>query len=537
MVAKRLALAAGAAVLLVAAVAVASASASASGTASGAAAAASDGLMGPPSDPALRRAWWRNHDAKCERWARSMRKLVSEWHHSESEQRALIRYMIKAVNLGYAGEKMSWLDVLFAKLQSDYRTVTAVGVPLKGYSTYSELWGRKTFDRETQDVADALRIVHAPFHRDDKGVTFSLADEFADDFWSGDMGRRAIITLKNIPVGAYGAITGLIEMVKHPIQTAEGMYTLVVEYDRTSEALKKMVDEYLALASSDPDKFAEMTGKLTGNIMVSLVTPAKVIKGSEVATTLKAVANVGRASKLYHYTSKTTMELVKKSNQLRHGAKARGVFATTAPPSIIFSPTLFGMLARGAALGGRLDFWFAAGRTIRFGTKTVTVPKLKMAVKPPFTDVVEFSSHGFKTLVRTSLEPKLAGACKSLLGQYGKAGHLNLGTAGAKFMSAANVRPTLLESMFNGMGYALVPAAVAHGDVSAAAADLPKCGDPGVECVFQAMTNEQMAEQAEEFGENPYATLMADAGAPPLREVMDSLDCCTSGPTCCGLEE
>eukprot|EP01006_Ploeotia_vitrea_P038566 TRINITY_DN66249_c4_g3_i1.p1 TRINITY_DN66249_c4_g3~~TRINITY_DN66249_c4_g3_i1.p1 ORF type:complete len:361 (+),score=241.87 TRINITY_DN66249_c4_g3_i1:708-1790(+) len=357
--------------------------------------------------------------------------------------------------------------------------------------------------------------------------------------------------------GAWAGIKGLWEMVTSPIKTAKGMYTMVVEYDKTIAGLDKLVDEYIAAAKNDPDKFAEMTGKLSGQIMVTLVSPAKVIKGQDALNVLRTVGNTLRVqSKLYHYTSAAVVPLIKHSNKLKHGKHAKGVFATTVPPALMFSNSLFGMLVRAASLGGRLDFFFKAGRMIRVGKFKVPVPPtLGMKVKPPFTHAVQFMDKGMKLAVKTSLEAKMGLAVKSLFLQYGKKGNVALG-AGTKFIEAASMQRSVMESLLNGLGYVVVPVAMVGNQqqqprfremltlrqkMKLGNGSVRKeydCSLPKTVCAVDKLPDAQIRQQEAEFGTDPFGSLYKEYKKPSLADTMKALTCCDSASgDCCGLNK
>ncbi len=254
--------------------------------------------------------------------------------------------------------------------------------------------------------------------------------------------------LRGVVKGALEAGKGMLDMVLHPIETAKGMYTLVVNFDQTKKGMKKLVEEYWRAASEEPEKFAEMTGQLAGQIEVALVTPAKVVQGRDVAGALKTAGTIikraaGQSTPLWHYTHRAAAKSIeatsKTSMKILKGAK--GVFATPLAPELGGSKSLSGMLARAGFVGGQVDFFARVGEKLKW-----------VLIKPPFTHAVKFMSPEFKLLIRTQLEKSYWRLAKSILPQFGAESPQTV----KLILLQALDDPVAMEKLLNGMGYVVM---------------------------------------------------------------------------------
>ncbi|MBX3466083.1 MAG: DUF4157 domain-containing protein [Planctomycetes bacterium] len=211
--------------------------------------------------------------------------------------------------------------------------------------------------------------------------------------------------------GVVNGVKGVVNMVVHPIETAEGMYRLVVNFDETKAGLKEKVREYVEAASSDPEKFARMTGELVGQIEVALVGP-KVIGGpKEVLGAVRTARNVlPRGRTLWYYTDEAGAAAIGRTGQVGRTGAAE-VFATGLDPLLGGSRSLMGMFARNVFLGGRLDFVKKAGQLL---------PSVRL--KGAFTHAVGFKGGQFRHIFFTEVENAVARAAKSVFPQYAASG-------------------------------------------------------------------------------------------------------------------
>lgn len=127
-----------------------------------------------------------------------------------------------------------------------------------------------------------------------KGIT-------KDDVISGlkFAGRQTWAFTKGFGKGLYGAVEGLVNTVMHPIDTVNGIIYAVEHWDETKEALLAKWEEYKDAAMNDPEKFAEMTGMLTAEIVVSVAGTKgldKLAKAHVVANSVRRVAGLSRVA-------------------------------------------------------------------------------------------------------------------------------------------------------------------------------------------------------------------------------------------------
>ena len=140
-----------------------------------------------------------------------------------------------------------------------------------------------------------------------------------DSVKSGEVEEQIGAFVKGFGTGVISGIEGLYTLVRHPIKSAKGLYHMVVHYDETKATLKALVDEYVAAAETDPIKFARMTGELTGQIEVALITPGKVIQGGKsiaefLTPASETLGKVGTAAKFDPLVSSLPKQLSKLTN-------------------------------------------------------------------------------------------------------------------------------------------------------------------------------------------------------------------------------
>ena len=142
-------------------------------------------------------------------------------------------------------------------------------------------WWKRAWDK-VSDVASSV-ATH----------TVAFGKVLAEDFVSGDMGRRVIAFGRGFGKGLWAAGTGIVNMALHPIDTINGIAYALENWDETKAALLAKWEEYKDAAVNDPEKFAEMTGYLTAEIVASL-TPAAVASVASKSATVARLANSAR---------------------------------------------------------------------------------------------------------------------------------------------------------------------------------------------------------------------------------------------------
>lgn len=112
-------------------------------------------------------------------------------------------------------------------------------------------------------------------------------------------GRQTWAFTKGFGKGLYGAAEGIVNTVLHPIDTVNGIIYAIENWDETKEALVAYWEEYKDAAINDPEKFAEMTGRITAEVLVSVAGTKgldKLAKASVVAGAVTRVAGVSRVA-------------------------------------------------------------------------------------------------------------------------------------------------------------------------------------------------------------------------------------------------
>lgn len=222
--------------------------------------------------------------------------------------------------------------------------------------------------------------------------------------------------VEGLASGAVTAVKGLANMLIHPIETAEGMYRLVVHWDETKAGLRQKVDEYIDAMYTDPEKFARMTGELVGQVEVALIGP-KVIGGPrEVLGAVRTLRNtVPRGRTLYYYTDDVGAAAIAPRGVGHTGqigrAGAAEVFATPLDPLLGGSRSAMGVFARMVFLGGRLDFVRQVGQLLP-----------RMRIKAAFTQAIGFKGGNFRHIFFTEVETAIARLGKSVFPQYAASG-------------------------------------------------------------------------------------------------------------------
>lgn len=113
------------------------------------------------------------------------------------------------------------------------------------------------------------------------------------------VGRQTWAFTRGFGKGLWGAAKGIVNTVLHPIDTINGIIYAIENWDETKEALLAKWEEYKDAALNDPEKFAEMTGYLTAEILVSVAGTKgldKLGKANVIAGTATRVAGVTRSA-------------------------------------------------------------------------------------------------------------------------------------------------------------------------------------------------------------------------------------------------
>jgi len=120
----------------------------------------------------------------------------------------------------------------------------------------------------------------------------AFGETIVEDVRSGQMGRNLLAFGKGFGKGLWGAATGIYNMVRHPVDTVNGIIYAVENWDETKEALLAKWEEYKDAAVNDPERFAEMTGYLTAEVLTSVVGA----KGLDKLAKARSLATLGRAA-------------------------------------------------------------------------------------------------------------------------------------------------------------------------------------------------------------------------------------------------
>ncbi|MBI4575587.1 MAG: RHS repeat-associated core domain-containing protein [Planctomycetes bacterium] len=134
-----------------------------------------------------------------------------------------------------------------------------------GLSGEESVWGRigGWFEGAGRWTAGAARDTWA-VAREVPGVVW-------EDVASGGARDRIYAFGRGLGYGVVDAGKGLGQMVLHPVDTLSGLKDAVVNWDQTAAAVGRLVDDYWEAARSDPERFAEMTGRLTAEIELAIV--------------------------------------------------------------------------------------------------------------------------------------------------------------------------------------------------------------------------------------------------------------------------
>lgn len=168
--------------------------------------------------------------------------------------------------------------------------------------------------------------------------------------------------------GVVGAVKGVYQMIRHPVQTGKALWHMVTHMDETKEMFKAKWAEYKDAWTNDPEKFWEMTGHLTAEVALAVVGPKGVTAAINMASKTSAVARVASTTAR---VSRTVAAPVTRAT-----ARAGEVMARTMPRTARVVRNGRAMsrarnieLARRAAEGG--NFFRRTGRRVGYVGKDI----------------------------------------------------------------------------------------------------------------------------------------------------------------------
>jgi RHS repeat-associated protein len=110
-------------------------------------------------------------------------------------------------------------------------------------------------------------------------------------------GRQTMAFGKGFGKGVWNGVKGVYTLVRHPIQTVKGVVYAIENWEQTKEAIGEMWDSYMDAMHNDPEKFAEMTGMLTGELVFAIAGTKGLDKIAKVATLSKLGSGAAKLSK------------------------------------------------------------------------------------------------------------------------------------------------------------------------------------------------------------------------------------------------
>jgi RHS repeat-associated protein len=110
-------------------------------------------------------------------------------------------------------------------------------------------------------------------------------------------GRQTVAFGKGFGKGVWNGAKGVYTMVRHPIQTVKGVVYAVENWEQTKEAIGGMWDTYMDAMHNDPEKFAEMTGMLTGELVFAIAGTKGLDKIAKVASLAKVGQGAAKLSR------------------------------------------------------------------------------------------------------------------------------------------------------------------------------------------------------------------------------------------------
>ena len=240
-------------------------------------------------------------------------------------------------------------------------------------------WWKRAWDGVT-DVASNVASSTVAFGR-----------RLVDDFASSEVGKRAIAFGRGFGKGVVSAAEGLWNMVRHPIDTFNGIAYAIEHWDETKEALVAKWDEFKEAYKNDPEKFYEMLGRITAEVAVSATPYAAVAVASKVGMTARVVSGASRLGTATRVAASPVTRVARSA-----GTAVSNGFASrfpTAARTLRHGGRLSRLrdleLARRAAAGGNI-FARTGRRVVNVGRDVGAAGR--MAVRAPGAFVV-YSGH------------------------------------------------------------------------------------------------------------------------------------------------
>lgn len=112
-------------------------------------------------------------------------------------------------------------------------------------------------------------------------------------------GRQTWAFTRGFGKGLWNAATGIVNTILHPIDTVEGIIYAIEHWEETKEGLLAYWEAYKDAAMNDPERFAEMTGMLTAEVVVAVAGTKgldKIGKARVVAGAASRIAAAGRVA-------------------------------------------------------------------------------------------------------------------------------------------------------------------------------------------------------------------------------------------------
>ena len=123
---------------------------------------------------------------------------------------------------------------------------------------------------------------------------WQMRKEFVRALFSRRTVHLAVLFGRGFGKGIWGGVKDFYITVRHPIRTAQAVYTAVKHWDDTKAILGEKLDQFLATAEKNPEEFAKMLGEISGGLVFSAVTA----KGLDKVGKLSAVAKLKGVGKV-----------------------------------------------------------------------------------------------------------------------------------------------------------------------------------------------------------------------------------------------
>jgi hypothetical protein len=192
-----------------------------------------------------------------------------------------------------------YLERLLMKLQQKSKDVGVLTTQQSSY--YSLLFNRSSSLNELRQLRDTQAPLYAGYEGEQE---VSFGGVLWEGVKSGEVRDQIFAYGKGLGKGFYagtkGFVVGTYQMVRHPVETAKGLYHAAKNYQQIKENVKKFAKDYWAMAAKDPVKFAEMTGEVTGQVEALLATPKIGKVGGKLLTAgvTKLAPSVGRMARV-----------------------------------------------------------------------------------------------------------------------------------------------------------------------------------------------------------------------------------------------